>query len=580
MKRKKSSSWDFFFPYIKPFRRRILGTWLLLLANILMQLPMPLLTMYLIDHVVARKNIPLLNLLCLGLFVFLFLQTSVSFFQRNLTIKIQNKVVTAVRVDFYNTLIHAKLNFFDKTKVGDVVTRITSDVGKLQGLFAEIIVSFLTDSLTLLVGTSILIVLHWKLALCSVAIIPFYLLSIKKFSSKLRTSNSTLQNHFSHLASCLFESFLGIYFMKSFGTEELESHRTGKAFQDLYHSKTKADTLNALAGVIASYISAIGRFILIWYGLTEIIAGGLTIGEFLAFNSFLRYIYDPSKNLMNLNTKLQQSLASLDRVHRFYQEAQANLEKDGSIELHDIKGKVVFKNVNFSYCPDRGTVLNNICFQVEPSWVVAIVGPNGSGKTTLMNLLLRLYKPDSGVIEIDDVNLSDLKNSCLRTQVGFVPQDMYLVSESIKYNIAYGNSNRSEEEIIAAAKMAEAHDFIEKLPESYHTIVGERGNKNLSGGEKQRLAIARSFLSRPKILIFDEATSSIDNESAFAIQKAMNILMKGKTTFVIAHRISTVIKSDLIIVLDKGRIVQTGNHRELIEQEGVYKILYEKEFDH
>jgi len=578
MKRKNLSSWSFFFPYIKPHRKEILITWFFLLVNILMQLPLPLLTMYLIDHVVAEKNTQVLNLLCLGLFIFLILQTSISFFQRKLTIKIQNIITTNIRIDFYQKLIHSSLTFFNNTKVGDVVTRITSDVGKLQGLLADTIISFLTDSLTFIAGTTVLFFLHWKLALCSLAVIPLYLISIKYFSSRVRDSSTMMQTHFSHLVCCLFESLMGIYFVKSHGTEDLEEQRTGNALREVYQSRTKSDTLNAFAGIIASYISAIGRFILIWYGLNEIIAGRLTIGAFLAFNSFLRYIYEPSKNLMNLNTKLQQSLASLDRVRHLYENSRTFEEKDGDIELKDIKGKVTFKDVNFSYNSERGTVLNNISFQVEPSWMVAIVGPNGSGKTTLINLLLRLYIPDSGSIEIDDVDLSAITNRSLRSQMGFVPQDIYLVSDSIKYNLAYGSDAKNDKDIFQAAEIAEAHEFITRLPKGYQTIVGEKGNKNLSGGEKQRIAIARAFLSKPKILVFDEATSSIDNESAFAIQKAMNVLMKGRTTFVIAHRISTVIKSDLIIVLDKGSIVQTGKHQELIEQEGLYKRLYEKEF--
>ena len=567
-----------FISYIKPFRKGIIVAWALLLVNILMRLPMPLLTMYLIDTVVASQNTKLLNILCFALFFFLIVQTSSSFLQRKIIIKIQNRIITNIRLDLYQKLIRTNLKYFDKVKAGDLITRITSDVGKLQGLLADTIISLLTDCLSLIVGVVVLLFLHWKLALISMAVIPLYLFSIKFFSIRVRQANSSLQNEFSGLASNLFESFLGIYFVKAFSTEDLEIKRTSTSFKRLLKVKNKSDLLTDFAGIIASYISAIGRFILIWYGLTEIINGSLTIGGFLAFNSFLRYIYDPSKNLMNLNTAMQKSIASLERVQQLFRYAGKSMDKDGTINLKDIKGKVVFKNVSFSYDPTRGMALKDISLSIEPSTKVAIVGPNGAGKTTLINLILRLYLLDSGIIEIDDVDISTVMSKSLRSQIGFVPQDIYLLSNTIGYNIAYGCPGKMEKDIIKSAKMAEAHDFIVKLPQGYKTIVGERGNKKFSGGEKQRISIARAFLKNPKILIFDEATSSIDNESAYYIQKAMKELMENRTTFIIAHQLATVVNSDYILVLDKGRIVQRGTHKTLLDQGGLYKNLYEKEF--
>ncbi len=540
---------------------------------------MPLLTMYLIDNVVASKNIKLLNLLCIGLFLFLFIQLSTSFLQRKITIKIQNKIVTNIRSSICKDLLKTSLKYFDRIKIGDLITRITSDVGKLQGLLANTIVSFLTDGLTLIVGVFVLLFLHWKLALISMAVVPLYLVSIKYFSKRVRKQSSFVQKELSTLTSALFESFLSIYFVKSFGTEDVESERIDNSLERTYKVRTKSETLNAFAGIIAGYISAVGRFILIWYGLSEVIHGNLTIGGFLAFNSFLRYIYDPSKNLMNLNMSIQQSIVSLDRVYELSNDADKLREKDGIKEIKDIKGGVVFRDVSFSYNTDRGMVLQDINLKVEPSTVVAIVGPNGAGKTTLINLILRIYNPNKGVIEIDGNDITTIKGHSLRSQIGFVPQDIYLLSNTVAYNIAYGNPPKTEEEVTEAAKMAEAHDFIMKLPDGYKTIVGEKGIRHdFSGGEKQRLSIARAFLKNPKMLIFDEAASSIDNESSYSIRKAMTKLMKNRTSFIIAHRLSTVLSADLIIVLDKGRIVQSGTHKSLMGEDGLYRRLYEKEF--
>lgn len=568
-----------FFKYIIPFKKDIIIAWILLLLNILMQLPMPLLTMYLIDNVVASKNIKLLHILCICLFLFLFIQMSTTFLQRRITIKIQNRIVNNIRSYLCKKLLKSSLQYFDRIKTGDLITRITSDVGKLQGLLANTIISFITDSLSLLVGVFVLLFLHWKLALISMAVVPLYLISIKYSSSRVRKMSKSVQKALSGLTSALFECFLSIYFVKSFSTEELEVKRIDKALESTYVAKSKSETLNAITGIIAGYISAVGKFILIWYGLSEVINGNLTIGGFLAFNSFLRYIYDPSKNLMNLNTTIQQSMASLERVYEIFDGAEKSEEKDGAIEIKDIKGKITFKDVNFSYDLDRGMVLKSINFNVEPSTVVAIVGPNGAGKTTLINLILRIYNPNNGVIEIDGVDIRQLKGNSLRYQIGFVPQDIYLLSNTIEYNISYGTGHKSEEEIINASKMAESHEFIMKLPYGYKTIVGEKGIRHdFSGGEKQRISIARAFLKNPKMLIFDEATSAIDNESSYYIRKAMKRLMKNRTCFIIAHRLSTVQNADYIIVLDKGQILQKGTHNTLIREDGLYKRLYDKEF--
>lgn len=563
---------------VRPFRKGIGAAWGLLLLNILMQLPMPLLTMYLIDHVVASKDLNTLHLLSIGLLVFLLIQSFTTFLQKTIIIKIQSKIVTNIRSVLCRKLLRTKLEYFNKTKIGDVITRVTSDVGKLEGLLASTIVSFLTDSLTLIVGLVVLMFLHWKLALVSISIVPLFLLTIKYFSIRIKKASTTVQKELSNFTSALFEGFLSIYFVRAYGTEEVESQRIDSSLDKTLRAKTRAEITSSFSVVAANFIGALGRFVLIWYGLSEIIHGRLTIGGFLAFNSFLRYIYEPSKNLMNINATIQQSLASLERVNKTSEDTDTFKDEDGEFELKEIGGKVDFKNVTFSYNGDRGPALKNISFSVMPSTLVAVVGPNGAGKTTLMNLLLRLYKPDSGKIEIDNIDISCIKGQSLRPQIGFVPQDIYLLSSTIAYNIAYGTSSKSRDEIIQAAKLAEAHDFIMKLPDSYETVVGEKGvSYNFSGGEKQRLAIARVFLKQPRILVFDEAASSIDNESSYAIRKAMGRLMKNKTSFIIAHRLSTVVNADTIVVLDSGNLVQMGTHKALLGQEGLYRRLYEKE---
>jgi len=432
--------------------------------------------------------------------------------------------------------------------------------------------------MTLIVGLIVLIFLHWKLALVSVSIVPLFLLTIKYFSIRIKNASTEVQKELSVLTSALFEGFLSIYFVKAFGTEEEESQRISSSLDRTLKAKISNEITYSKSVIAANFIGALGRFVLTWYGLSEVIHGRLTIGGFLAFNSFLRYIYEPSKNLMNLNAGIQQSLASLERVNNTGKEADTFKDEDGDVEIKEIRGEVDFKNVTFSYQGERGPVLNNLSFSVKPSTLVAIVGPNGAGKTTLMNLLLRLYRPDSGIIEIDNIDINCIKGKSLRPLIGFVPQELYLFSDTISYNIAYGTTSKSREDIILAAKMAEAHNFIMKLPDGYDTVVGEKGGSyNFSGGEKQRLAIARAFLRHPRILVFDEAASSIDNESSHAIRKALDRLMKDKTSFIIAHRISTVVNADTILVLEGGNLVQMGTHKTLLKQGGLYKRLYEKE---
>lgn len=544
--------------------------------SILLQLPMPLLTMYIIDNVLVEKNLTMLNWISLGLLSVILLKTVCSFMQSYLLLIFKERVLFDIQLKLFQHIERLSLNFFKSQKTGYLVSRIQSDTSEVHGLLANTILNFCKDSLTFMVGITLIFIIHWKLALASVTVLPFFVLSLTAFSERLRNLSKESRERYANVSRDLQESLSGIYVIQTYTREKYQARKILQSLRKSMKINIHSSTLSLIAGNIVSLIGSVGPLIVLWYGGSEIIRGNLTLGQFVAFNSFLSYLFAPTQRLVNLNFSVQQSLGAMERIFELLDLEPEIRESSKAQSLHDVQGRITFDHVSFSY-NGIDKVLNDICFSTNSGEIVAIVGYSGMGKSTLVNLIPRFYDPQEGRILLDGNDIRNVKLNSLRKQIGIVAQDTFLFSGTVKENIRYGNPRATDEEIIEAAKAANAHEFITQLPQSYFTEVGERGVK-LSGGEKQRISIARAILKNPRILILDEATSSLDSRSERLIQDALRNLMKGRTTLVIAHRISTVLLADWIIVLNDGRIVEQGRHDELYQKQGLYKKLFDEQF--
>jgi subfamily B ATP-binding cassette protein MsbA len=586
-----------FAKYLKPYWLRGLKATFCMVLSVLLQLPRPLILMFLIDKVFVTGNRSLLNILCLVLLISTVLSAIINFLQTYILESFKQKVIFDIELDLFQHIERLPLNYFHDKESGYLTSRITADSNSIQGLLADTIVNFLRDSLTFLVSLVVLFFLHWKLALISLMILPVFAFSLNFFSGRLRRMSKVVQEAYAIVSNNIQESISGIFIVKSFLLELHEAKRVVKSLKYLIRNNIKRNLFGASTGISSGIVIGALGLIVIWYGGYEIIQGRLTIGQFVAFNSFLVYLFGPVQRLVNLNLGIQSSIASIERIFDILdlkpeEDLRSKIKpfnkKIGILESIDRvginpkmglsaqKNKVTFSGVTFSY-DSSAPILNDVSFTVESGMSVAIVGRSGIGKTTLVNLLPRYYEPQQGKIFIDEHEIREISLNNLRQMVGIVSQDTFLFSSSVINNIRVGKLNATEKEVVEAAKLAQAHDFILKFAKGYETKVGERGIK-LSGGERQRIAIARAILKDPKILILDEATSNLDSESERLIQKAIESLMKDRTTFIIAHRLSSILNVDEIIVLEQGKIVQKGKHTDLYNEDGVYKKFYDEQF--
>lgn len=567
-----------FLKFLTPYWRKAAhaGFWMAL--SILLQFPMPLVTMYIIDHVLVEKQIAMLRWICFGLLLIIFLKTVSSLVQSYLFLIIKERVQFNIQIKLFQAIERLSLDFFKSQRTGYLVSRIQSDSVAVNGLLADTILNFCRDIVIFITAIAFIFVLHWKLALISIIVLPFFVLSLTAFSNRLRAISKEAREKYANVAKELRESLSGIYVIQSYVREKYHTRKLLQSLKESMKINIRASVIGSVAGNITALIGSMGPLIVLWYGGGEIIRGHLTLGQFVAFNSFLAYLFGPTQRLVNLNFSVQQTLGAIERIFELLDMKPDIKERANAKVLDTCKGQITFEHAHFSY-NGSDSVLTDIHFSIEPGEIVAIVGYSGAGKSTLANLIPRFYDPGSGRVLIDGMDVRDLKLNSLRKNIGIVAQDTFLFSGTVKENIRYGDPRASDEKVIMAAKAANAHDFIVQLPQAYNTEVGERGIK-LSGGEKQRLSIARAILKKPKILILDEATSSLDSQSENLIQEALGRLMQGRTTLVIAHRLSTVLSADRIMVLNKGRIEAEGKHNELYQQSGLYKKLFDEQFNY
>lgn len=560
-----------FLPTLARHWRLATGAGLVMITSVMLQLPAPLLTKYLVDEVVARKRFALLHWVGIGLVLFLVLQSVFTYLQVRMFSKFRCRVLFDLQRNLFEHLESLPVRYFEQQRSGAIVSRLTADVNRIRGLMASNILSTLKEVMTLIFGIGVLFWLDESLALLSLLTLPFYVFWLARWNPKVRAASREVQQENAAVTGDIFDSISGIYVIKSFLAEGAELGKVLRSMKRLRNSELRSDLIEALVIVGAGFISTAGKIGVIWVSCWEIMHGRMTLGTFLAFNSYLRFLFDPSKNLITLNSSFQQSLAALDRVYQLFDEEP---EPRGGLLCHGsaaAQGRIEFRNVSFSY--DGVTpALSNVSFTIEPGCTLGVVGTSGSGKSTIIKLLLRYYEPASGEILLDGIDIRQVSLDWLRTQISVVFQSPFLFGGEIFSNLTLARREASLEEVVRCCEKAGAHEFVERLPDRYSTHVGERG-VSLSGGEVQRLSIARALLKSAPVLILDEATASLDATSEKAIRESVIDPNRSGSTIIIAHRLSTVRRTDSIIVLEHGRVIETGRHEELLEMRGSYRKL-------
>ncbi|NLW47490.1 MAG: ABC transporter ATP-binding protein [Firmicutes bacterium] len=489
------------------------------------------------------------------------------------------KIIMRLRNDIYQNLQSLSLSYFEKNttgQTGQLISRILSDIDSINYLFTSGIQDIMLEPIIIIIGLTWGIILNWQLTLLFFLVFPLMAWPISYLSKRLRLVNKEIMNSTASITGVLEETLSGIKVVKAFGMEEHEIKRFQRETRQNYSKALRGLRMGQVFHPLINFTASIAIAIFVAYGGYLVLNQNLSPGEFFTFSFLMSSIADPVRKVGSIFGHVPKALAAADRVFELLEERSEVPEAENPLELTDIQGKVEFEQVSFGYNSNE-LVLKDVNLKVDPGELVAFVGPSGAGKTTMINLIARFYDPISGSIKIDDHNLRSLKLSLFRKQMGIVPQETILFRGTIAENIAYGKIDASMEEIVAAAKAANADSFIMKTPEGYQTRVGSRG-ATLSGGQRQRIAIARAILRDPRILILDEATSALDTESEVLIQEALERLMKQRTSFVIAHRLSTILRADRIVVMNQGRIVEIGNHQELLAKNGLYAKLYQTQF--
>jgi subfamily B ATP-binding cassette protein MsbA len=528
-----------------------------------------------LDDVFFAKRTEMLYLLPLLVIILYFIKGAMTYTHQYQMSYIGNGTINRLRDELFSHIQRQSLSFFDHQPSGELISRIAYDVNLLQESVTRVVTGFFKDAFTAAGLTFIIFYREWRLALFALVAFPLAVLVIVRVGKRLRGISARSQEAMARLYTILQESILGQRIVKAFTREDYESERFARQNLEYFRIRVKQTATRELTPPIMELLGALGMAGIIFYGGYNVIKGTSTPGTFFSFLAALLMLYQPVKGLSGVHNTIQEGLAAAQRVFGMLDLEPTIQDRPGALALPIISRDIVYRGVSFTY--DDRPVLQEIDLTVGRGEVVALVGPSGAGKTTLLNLLPRFYEVTQGAIMIDGHDLREVTLASLRAQMGLVTQQTILFNDTVRYNVAYGRIEAAEEEIIAALKDAYAYDFVKQLPKGLDTMIGEQGVR-LSGGERQRLAIARALLKDPPILILDEATSSLDSEAEREVQQALDRLIKGRTTLVIAHRLSTVRNADRIIVMADGRIVEAGSHPELMQQDGLYKRLYEMQF--
>jgi subfamily B ATP-binding cassette protein MsbA len=530
-----------------------------------------------LDEIFINKNETLLLVLPVALFSVAVLKSAFSYGQNYLMNYVGNHIVTDIRQELFGRMVRLPVSYHDSNTSGRLVSRVINDVTLMANAIAGVLKDIFQQGLTFLAMLGVIFYQNWKLGSLSMIVIPLAAVTMVRMGKRLRALGKSGQEQMGDMASTLQETLSGIRMVKAYGREAAEAERFKDSNKAFLTTTMKAIQVSSLGSSHIEVIGVVGVAVIIWYGGSLVISGDMTPGAFFSFLAAMFMVFTPLRRLSGSNNTIQQALAAAERVFGVI-DLETEQETDrGQVSMPPVTRSVVYQDVTFLYDGQTVPALSDVDLVIPAGQMVAVVGSSGSGKTTLANLLPRFYHPTAGAVLIDGVDIQSFTLASLRAQIGIVSQEVVLFDDTVFNNIAFGRQHAAEADVVHAAKLAYAHDFIERLPQGYSTMVGEKGIK-LSGGERQRLAIARAILRDPPLLILDEATSALDTESERVVQLALTNLMAHRTTLVIAHRLSTVQRADRIVVLDRGTIVETGTHDELLLRGGHYKRLHALQF--
>lgn len=582
---KKKSSFLRFLLYVKPF------IWLIVLGSAggIIKFTVPLIFPRIMQHFIddvfstdsimtASQKFHELNywtLVIIGIYTLIWIPGT--YIRHFFTTIAGNKVTFALRYDLYKHMQSMSASYYSRHHSGGIVSVLMNDIALVSNLVGNALTNIWMDGTLVIALLFIMLRMDWVLTLASLSIFPFYLLVSKKIGRRVKHNSHMIQDETEEMSAHIQEKVGGYSVVQAFTQEEYENQEFHKEASKLLNFQLQSGMLASLNTTLTGYLTALAPIFVIWVGCQRINSGVLTIGELITFYAYLGNFYTPINRFAELNVVFSTSMAALERVFHVMDQTPDIADSPDAVDCEDIQGELALKNISFSY-EENEQILKNMSLTIRAGQRVALVGASGSGKSTLVSLIPRFYDVHTGGVYLDGKDIREYKINSLRQQVGIVHQETILFSGSIRENILYGNPEASEQDIIDAAKAANAYDFIQELPEGFNTVLGERGSK-LSGGQKQRIAIARVFIKNPKILILDEATSALDSQSEKLIQEALDRLMVGRTTILIAHRLSTVVNADEIVVMNKGRIIEKGTHTKLIAQNGAYATLYHTQFD-
>lgn len=566
--------------FVKPYRWLIVVTIIIGLIKFGIPLIMPWLLKYLIDDVIQgsgslqEKTSQLITAIGIAFFIFAVLRPPIEYYRQYFAQRIGNTVLYDLRKHIFAHLQKLSLRYYSNTKTGEIISRVIHDVEQTKDFVITGLMNVWLDMATILIAIAVMFSMDIKLTIVALFILPIYIVAVKYFFGRLRKLTRERSQALATMQGYLYERIQGMQVTRSFALEEYERSQFEKKNNDfvtkaLTHTSWTARTFSAV-----NTLTDLGPLLVIGFAAYEVIQGSLTLGTMVAFVGYMDSLYSPLRRLVNSSTTLTQSFASMDRVFELLDEKYDIVNAPHAVTQQKLSGEIVFDQVSFRYNAEEREVLHQLSFSIQSGEKVALVGASGGGKSSIASLIPRFYDVSSGAIYVDgiDVREYDVKN--LRRHIGIVLQDNILFSDTIQSNILYGNPEATKEDVIAAAKAAQIHDFIMDLPDGYHTVVGERGVK-LSGGQRQRVAIARVFLKNPSLLILDEATSALDLENEKHIQEALQTLAANRTTIIIAHRLATITHVDTIIYIENGEIKEKGSHEQLMQKHGYYYNLYQ-----
>ena len=555
-----------------PYKKTLIIGSVFLIAASATNLAVPLYIRNLVDIVMVEKNLDHLNSVALAISVLFLVQLVCQTIHNYLFDVTEKRVIADFRIKLFNHLHKMSVSYFVKRRTGEIMSRMTNDVTTIENIVTDLPATVIQQSIRLLGGIIIIIYMNWKLTFMILVLAPALALFARVFGRKLKKLSTEIQDKLAISTTILEENISCYQIVKSFVRDHLELKRFSKAIEESFNSARKRVVISAFFGPSIGFIAFSTSLVLLWYGGREVIIGQISPGELIAFILYATIIAGPMGSFARMYTRLQEGLGASKRLFEFLDTKSEVQSLPNARTMPKVSGRIEFDATHFYYQKNR-EVIKDVSFTVEPGQTVALVGPSGAGKTTLIRLLHRFYDPTQGEIRVDGIPLKNVELSSYWEQIGIVPQETILFGGSIEMNIKYAKEDASEEDIVAAAKAANAHAFIMACPDQYKTIVGEKGIR-LSAGQRQRVAIARAILKNPSILILDEATSALDNESEVLIQEALERLMKNRTSIVIAHRLSTIHNAEKILVMDDGAIIESGAHSELMRQKGLYHRLY------